>query len=94
MTRVTVNLSKQREAAVAASGKTLIELIDLGLEAVEQARLVKTLFPEPRYRPVRPGERPALDRNREPLTPANCKHPRARRAKGLCMACGTNVGDA
>jgi hypothetical protein len=90
MPRITVNLSKQREAAVAASGKTLVELIDLGLEAAEQKAR------QPKVRPARPGEPPGLyvDRNREPLTPANCKHPRARRSKGgLCMACGTNVGD-
>jgi hypothetical protein len=84
MTRVTVNLSKQREAAVVASGKTLIELIDIGLEyterAAEAARLMPDLF--------------APDR-RAPLTKDNCKHPKARRSKGgLCMACGTNVGDA
>jgi hypothetical protein len=81
MPKVTVILSKQREAAVAASGKTLVELIDLGLETVSYAESAERLVPD-------------LLARRAPLTPANCKHPRARRAKGLCMACGTHVGDA
>jgi hypothetical protein len=88
MPRVTVNLSRERELAVAASGATLLELIDLGLEAVAQRAR------QPKIRPARTGERPGLYVDREPLTPANCKHPRARRAKGLCMACGTYIGDA
>jgi hypothetical protein len=86
MPRVTVNLSRERELAVAASGATLLELIDLGLEAVAQRAR------QPKIRTARPGEPPGLYVNREPLTPANCKHPSARRAKGLCMACGTYIG--
>jgi len=72
-------LSQSREAAIAASGKSILDLIDLGLEAAGREKLAHTVQPGPdNYR-----SRPTRD---------TCKHPPARRAKGLCMACGTHVG--
>jgi hypothetical protein len=62
---------------VEASGKTLVELIDLGLEAAGYEQIAK----EPE-RVIRRDQRRAMP----------CPHPPARRAKGLCMACGTYVG--
>ena len=67
-----VYLSKSREAAVKASGKTLAELIDLGLEALSYEQAA--------------GSQPARHRRQCP------PHPPARIHKGLCGACGTNVG--
>lgn len=78
MARVTVILNKDREAMVEASGKTLVELIDLALDTLamesEKAQSATT------------------GTAREAFRKADCKHPKARRAKGLCMACGTYVG--
>lgn len=71
-------LSKEREAAVAASGKTILELIDLGLQAAGYEELAK----DPERKAARRDTRRGGD----------CPHPPARRAKGLCMACGTYVG--
>jgi hypothetical protein len=73
--RTSIYLTASREAAIEASGKTVAELIDLGLEAAGQDELAQTVQP----RPDNPRGQ-------------GCKHPRARRAKGLCMACGTYVG--
>ncbi len=76
-----VYLSKSRQAAIDASGKTILELIDLGLEAAGYEQAAATA--EPQRRDARRG-RPTQD---------DCQHPRARRSKGgLCMACGRNVG--
>jgi hypothetical protein len=81
MARQQIYLNKDRETAIAASGKTILELIDLGLEAVSYEETAQASVPD-LYAPGR----------RAPLTRDTCKHPPARRAKGLCMACGTNVG--
>lgn len=82
MPRVTVVLNKEREAAVEASGKTLVELIDLGLDSLaEQGDKI-----------TGPERVASARRNWGALNAEDCKHPRARRAKGLCMACGTYIG--
>jgi hypothetical protein len=75
MARQQVYLNKDRERLVEQSGKTLLELIDLGLEAAGYEAAAS-----------------AQPASRAPLTRDTCKHPPARRAKGLCMACGTHVG--
>ncbi len=77
-------ISKSREAAIEASGKTLAELIDLGCEAAAYEQTA-------RDDPERAGSRAVRDRRRP--TQDDCKHPLPRRSKGgLCMACGRNVG--
>lgn len=78
---VSVYISKQRMAAIEASGKTITELIDLGLQALAGGKVVDV------------GSSEGAPGSRVPRRPdAKCPHPPARRAKGLCMACGTYVG--
>ena len=74
--KTTVYLSSDREQAMEATGHTLLEIIDLGLEAAAGTKAGTSVS----------------SRRREKS--GACKHPRARRAKGLCMACGTYQGDA
>jgi hypothetical protein len=79
MARVSVFLSKSMEAAVEASGKKPAELIALGLEYLgQQSDRVSETERVPGRRAARRDD--------------SCPHPPARRAKGLCMACGTYVG--
>lgn len=81
MARVSISLSKEREAAIEASGRTLLEIIDLGLEAASGGKVV-----------VGGGDATNDRLERARFRKSDCKHPPARRAKGLCMACGTYVG--
>lgn len=80
--KTTVYLSGDREDAIKASGRTLLDIIDLGLQAIHGGKVVDVGTTDGNPRAAR--ERPS---------PSACKHPRARRAKGLCMACGTYQGD-
>lgn len=73
--KTSVYLSRERAAAIEASGLTLIDLIDLGLQSAQASGNVST-----------------SQRRREQAMAGSCPHPPARRAKGLCMACGTHVG--
>lgn len=82
--RTSIYLSGDREAAVEATGKTLVELIDVALETLAgQGGNVGEPAPASANAPRRSYSKPAA---------GDCKHPKARRAKGLCMACGTFVG--
>ena len=80
--RTSIYLSGDREQAIEASGRSLLDIIDLGLQALSGGKIVD----------VGTGEGAPATRSRP--TKDDCKHPKARRAKGLCMACGTNVGTA
>lgn len=75
-------ISRSREAAIEASGRTLAELIDLGLETVAHEEAYEKLAAKPLASP----------RRRKDGT--DCPHPPGRRSKGgsYCGACGMNVG--
>lgn len=79
MPTIKVYLNKERETAVTASGRTVLELIDLGLQALSGGKIVDQMGRDTGSRVVRRAD-------------LQCPHPPARRAKGLCMACGTYVG--
>lgn len=82
--RTSIYLSSDREAAIEASGKTLTDIIDLGLQALSGGKVVDVGTSETAVHPA----------SRARPTPGDCKHPKARRLKGLCHACGTYVGTA
>lgn len=85
--RSSIYLSSDREAAIEASGKTLTEIIDLGLEALSGGGGSVTVAD------TGLGGQGSTAGHSRPFQ-GDCKHPRARRAKGLCMACGTYQGTA
>jgi hypothetical protein len=82
--KTSIYLSDDRLAEIEASGKTIPELIDLGLEylAAQSDKIPQA------------ESGPSLRTSFTKPTRDDCKHPKARRAKGLCMACGTYVGDS
>ena len=85
--KTSVYLSEDRAAAIEASGKTIAELIDLGLEAL-------TAFPQFRKRKAVKDAVAGVALAGRQLDRANCDHPRARRDPKnprLCRACGREV---
>ena len=67
-----------------------------GATAPEPARAAGATTRPARAKPARTVAAPATELPRKPPSAerGDCPHPKARITKGLCNACGTNVGSA
>ena len=93
MPKTSVYLSSELAAAWKASGRSLTDLVRAGLAADTEpieATLRRVIREEIAALPAGAGLLPSRPAHSGPA--GDCPHPKARVHKGLCGACGTNVG--